>query len=361
MKSNIPVIDTHKYDRYFNAILTPFKQDSLEIDEDLFREHLRRYTRDPDFLRIGGAIIVNPEAGETFYLTQEEQDSLTKITLQERPKDMPVFSGFYGVSMEEIISSALQTKSLGVDGLFVFPPTGTMEVGVAIDTAKNPEIWTDFVRAIAVATQLPLILHPAAPRTQQWGGSLAVESVRMLVEEVPSIVGYKFIYGLEHASFRVAQFLRSFPRHVAILNAPVAEQQALVLGLVDGAVSGGLNFMKEPIVEHLLAWQAGDMKKVKKIWSEQVIPINSAVYDDHSRLHIHYKIATWIRGFIPHPFMRPPMPPPRLDEIEIIFKAIDKAGLSHISRSELNRTYATKKKVLESFWKKLRVPIEIKA
>lgn len=358
MTENIPFINTHKYDRFFCALVTPYKPGSLEIDEDMFREHVRRFTRDSDFIKTRGAIIVNPEAGEPHYLTQQERNTLTKIVLQERPRDMPIFSGFFGVTVSDHVKSALDTKSQGVDGLFVFPPSGTAEVTTAIDTAKYPEVWTEHVRRVAMATKLPLILHAVGGKTAEWGRGLAIETVKMMMEEIPSIVGYKMIFGPIEAHLRAAWYLRSVPRHVAILNIYCPfEHEMRILGLVDGAVNGAYNFLKEPLVNDCLAWEAGDMDKVKKIYGEQVIPIDGFVYSEHSRLHIRYKLATWIRGFIPHPFMRPPLPPPRPGEAETMFKLIDKAGLSHISHSEFERTLATKNKVLESFDKTL--PMEI--
>lgn len=350
---SIPIFNDRKYDREYNAIMVPFKEGTMDIDYDLFREHVRRYTRDKDFLHVNGALIVNPEAGETFYLPQEEQDRLSKIVLEERPSGMPVISGFWGSSIQEVTRSALAAKKTGVDGLFVFPPTGTMEVSSAIDTAKNPEVWTDFVKTIAGVSQLPLIIHPAARWTDEWGGSLAIQSVKSLVEEVPSVVGYKMIYGYAEAHFRIARFLRSEKRHVAILNAPtISWETAKMLDMVDGAVSGAYNFQKELIIDHHLAWEEGDFKKLKKIVGEQLMPMDAVIYGDRSRLHIHYKIATWIRGNVPHPFMMPPMPPPRVEECEMIFKTIDKVGLSHITHSEFERVLGTRKEVYESFYKK---------
>lgn len=351
MSEEIPIINTNKYDRFFAAIVNVYKEDSLEIDEEKFRQHVRYFTLDPDFLRVKGAIIVNPEAGEVFYLTQRERDALTRIVLKERPPDMPVFCGAYGVRVDETISSALSAKSLGADGIFVMPPAGTMEVSTAIDTAKNPEIWTDHVHAVAAATKLPIILHPAAPYTMEWAGTLATESVKMLVEGVPSIVGYKLLGGTFDANYRLAKFLRSIPRHVANLTAALNGYHAfLVEGLTDGYVQGEFNAIKEALVEHQLAWEKGDIARAMKIWNEQVAPVNDFLNAGNAfRLHIRYKISTWIRGLIPHPFMRPPMPPVRPEEAETLFKIIDKTGLGHISRSEFERTFATQNAVRRTY------------
>ena len=343
----IPTFNTTKYDRYYCALITPFKPDSLEIDLDAFRKFVRYFTTDVKFLKIKGALIANPEASEMFYMTSEERAELIKVVIEERPPEMPIFGGAYGVRPDEVVASALQAKSLGVDGIFVFPPAGTMEVSTSIDGAQNPEVWTEHVRTIAEATQLPLIPHPAHPRTPQWGGALPIESVKMLLEEIPSIVGYKMIYGADSAHFRIARYIRSVPRHVGILNAPhFCYHTALLCGLIDGMVQGAWNWNKEAMQDHILAWEAGDMKSVKEIYVNKVLPLWEYIYSNPSRLHIRYKIATWIRGLIVHPFQRPPMPAPRQEEAETIYQIILKSGQSIISRSEFEKTFGRKNQIL---------------
>jgi dihydrodipicolinate synthase/N-acetylneuraminate lyase len=343
----IPYIDTDEFDRYYTALVLPFKADSLEPDWDEFRSLVRYFTEDPEFRELRGGLIVNPEAGEIFYLTPEERAQAIRIVIEERPKDMPVFAGAYGVSRPEVIGSAMQAKELGADGIFVMPPTGTMEVTSTMDGAKNPEIWQDHVAAIADATELPLIIHPSHPTTAQWGRALPIESVKAVVENVPSVVGWKMIYGVERAHFIVAQYLRTLERRVAILNPPgFAIHDALIRGLVDGAVQGSYNFMKETQVAHILAWRRGDIAEAGRIFTEQLVPIRAAVYADHSRLHLRYKLATWIRGNTPHPFMRPPMPRPRQQEAEFLYEVFAKTGLSVIPRDEFETTFARGDEIL---------------
>ena len=343
----IPYIDTHDFDRYFCALCVTYKPDSLEIDLEAYRRLVRYFTTDERWIEHGGALIANPEAGEIFYMTPEERAATIKVVLEERPKGMPVFAGAYGIRRDEVLASAVQAKELGVDGIFVMPPTGTMEVSTSLDGAKNPEIWTDHVRAIAEATELPLILHPSHPRNPQWGGALPIESVKMVVETVPSVVGWKMIYMNAPAHFRVARYLRSLPRHVALLNAPhFCYHTCLIQGLVDGAVQGAYNFNKEGMVEHTLAWRDRDMARVKKIFNEQVMPVHEFIYEDFSRLHVRYKIAAWIRGLVSHPFMRQPMPPPRREEAERCYEVLKKTGQSIVGREEFEMTFARQKEIL---------------
>ncbi len=113
------IADRHYYDRNYCAIITPFKADSLEIDYDAFREHIRYFTRDPEYVKLRGSFIVNPEAAEMFYMTREERKNLIKIMMEERLNDMPIFAGVFGVTVDDAIECALDAKELGVDGLFI--------------------------------------------------------------------------------------------------------------------------------------------------------------------------------------------------------------------------------------------------
>ena len=100
------------------------------------------------------------------------------------------------------------------------------------------------------------------------------------------------------------------------------------------------------MTEHMLAWRKKDLDRVEEIWSKQM-PLLEYVYGNESRLHIRYKLATWIRGLMPHPFMRPPMPPPRKEEAERILTMIENSGMSHISRSEFEETLERQNVVLK--------------
>jgi 4-hydroxy-tetrahydrodipicolinate synthase len=346
----IPTFDTREFDRYFVPLVVPFRADSLEVDEDAFRDLVRTFTQNEQFIDIGGALIVNPEAGEVFYLTPAEQARLVEIAVDERPAGMPVFAGAFGLTVEDTLTSAVQAKQLGADGLFVLPPVGTMEVGVAMDGERSPEIWTDHCRPIAELTQLPLIIHPSHPYTREWASSLPLKTVETLLTEIPSIVGYKLIYGHAEIQFRVARRIRELPRHVSLLNAPVEGfHTALLTDLVDGMVNGTLNFNFEGWTEHAVAWRAGDMARVREIWNANIVPVQAVIMTDYARLHVRYKLAAFARGLIAHPFMRPPMPPPRIDEAKHVLGGMIAAGIECISEAELHEVFARKDSILATY------------
>ena len=120
-------------------------------------------------------------------------------------------------------------------------------------------------------------------------------------------------------------------------------------------VQGALNYLKEPLSEFLVSYGENDMANAEKVWTQQVQPVYNVIYGlgGYSRLHIHYKIATWIRGFVSHPFMRPPMPLPRMEEIKLIYKVIEKTGLSHISEAKLEETFSKGKHLPKEYIEKI--------
>ena len=52
------------------------------------------------------------------------------------------------------------------------------------------------------------------------------------------------------------------------------------------------------------------------------------------RLHIRYKTATWLRGLIPSPFMRAPMPKPKQAEIDTLYRLLKALNLPVIDLKE---------------------------
>jgi 4-hydroxy-tetrahydrodipicolinate synthase len=52
------------------------------------------------------------------------------------------------------------------------------------------------------------------------------------------------------------------------------------------------------------------------------------------RLHVRYQTAAWLRGLIPNPLMRPPMPRPRQIEIDTIYQLLTNLGLPVIEKLE---------------------------
>lgn len=136
MGSHTTTIDRAKLsDRLYIAAVVPLKTDE-SIDEEGYR-HLLRYfvaalEKQPDL-----GLIANPEAGDIFYMSPEEQLRIIQLTLEEVGGRMPVFSGATANSTQNMAKVARAAADAGVDGLFLAPPVGAMDVKLFPPTALS--------------------------------------------------------------------------------------------------------------------------------------------------------------------------------------------------------------------------------
>jgi 4-hydroxy-tetrahydrodipicolinate synthase len=141
-------------------------------------------------------------------------------------------------------------------------------------------------------------------------------------------------YGLYEGFRIVAKGLRSLDRHVAILGALASRfHEYNATGYFDGTLSGFWNFAFEPMLDHLEAWRRRDLEAVCRIWNGGLVQLHEYVAD-MGRLQVRSQTATWLRGLIPNPFVRPPMPRPRQIEIDTIYELLKNLGLSVIDRRD---------------------------
>ncbi|VCU69572.1 4-hydroxy-tetrahydrodipicolinate synthase [Pigmentiphaga humi] len=324
-------MDRLAFKRYITTVL-PMHRDG-EIDEHAWRQLLRYFLKDRRMAKHGG-LCINPEAGEIFYLSREERRRVLEIAMEEIDGKVPVACGVFGLTTKETVESAQDAKALGAQVLFVFPPQGAIDVGTAWNPTEYPEVWTDMLNAIARATDLPMIAHPTASGSPPlYGQGIPLNAALRFCRDVPSLVGWKMLY--PYPGYRtVAHALRQLDRPVAVLSALgnyFHEYRAM--GISDGTMSGYWNYALEPMLDHMEAWDEGNAEKAAKIWNGSLLQLQEAV-SDRSRLHIRYKVATWLRGLIPTPYMRAPLPVPRQQEIDMLHAALQASGLSVIDKSE---------------------------
>lgn len=325
-----------QYDRLYVAVVTPYQEGGFAVDERALRE-LLRYFMQPSFREAGGGIIINPEAGELFYLTREEKRRNVEIAMEECGGKIPVFAGVLDLTTEDAVKVAVDAKKAGVDGVFIIPPIGAMDVTSSWNAEKYPEVWVDMAKAIVDAVDLPAIAHPVASPSPTFGIGLPLSATLKMLEEVPNFVGWKMTYSYE--GYRVlARAFRSLDRHVGILGATaVYFHEALATGQFDGTVTGAFCYAMEPMIDHIKAWRRLDVPAAREIWEAGLAELQEYIYSEYSRLHIRYKAATWLRGLIPHPFMRPPLPKPKKEEILTLKKLLAGAGLDVIADREVEK------------------------
>lgn len=329
---------THQpFGRMFVTPLVPYLDGDTEtIDEQGYRRFLRFFLTEEN-LDAGLSVIANPEAGEIFYLSREEKRRIVQITLEEVAGRAPVLAGALDVTTAGTVAVARDAAELGVDGLFVFPAIGAQDVAVAWDSDNYPEVMTDMFLAIAREVDLPMVVHPVATPSIRYGIGLSAAATRYVCEQVPNVVGWKMTYN--YNGYReIARLLRSLDRRVEILGALAKFfHENLANDQFDGTSSGAWNYACEPMMEHILAWRAGDVGRATEIWNGGLAQLHEYVFAEMSRLHVRYKAAAWLRGLIGNPLMRPPMPRPRRVEIATIYELLGALELSTIERSEVDR------------------------
>jgi 4-hydroxy-tetrahydrodipicolinate synthase len=306
-------------DHRYVAVLLPY-DDHLKIDEAAYRRFLRYFLNEPRFVRDGG-FCINPEAGEIFYLTRQEKRRVLEIAMEEAHGKVPIIAGTWAITTNETVETARDAKSLGVNGIFVTPPGGAQDVTSCWDADEYPEIWLDQIKAQDRAVDLPIVTHPVGGAKPPFYPGLPLNATMRICREVRNVVGWKMTYMYDGFQI-IAKGLRSLDRHVAVMGALASRfHEYRATGLFDGTLSGFWNFALEPMLDHLDAWDANDVVRAREIWNGGLHQLHDYVAD-MGRLHIRYKTATWLRGLIPNPFMREPMPKPLQKEVDTLYQLL---------------------------------------
>lgn len=314
--------------RLYIAMVNPWKTGTYELDEPALRRLVRYFLKQGEGHNIG--LIVNPEAGELFYMTREEKKTVTRIVMEEVQGEVPVLAGVLDVTTNGTVDNARDMKALGVDGLFVMPPIGAIDVTTSWNATAYPEVWLDDIKAIDEVCDLPMIAHPVATPSMAYGIGIPTETTMAICDAVPNMIGWKMTYNWEGWK-RVGRALHARKSPVTVLGACAAVfHEAIACNLFDGTVTGSFNYAMEPMLEHIALSREGKAKEALSLWDGGLAELQEWMYSDLSRLHLRYKIACWLRGLVPHPYMRRPMPAPRQDEIDALVRLLRGAGLSVI-------------------------------
>jgi dihydrodipicolinate synthase/N-acetylneuraminate lyase len=319
--------------KYYVTLVCPYDSEG-NIDEQGYRR-LLRYFLQPRFRDVGG-ICVNPEAGEVFYLSRSEKRRLVEIAVEEVDGAMPVFAGNFAYSTREVIEVALDAKAIGANGIFAIPPAGCGDVTATWDADKYPEVWLDQLVAMDKAVDLPIIPHPSGSAVVPlYGKGTPARATEVICKTIPNIVGWKMTYPYD-ANKKITQLLRSLDRPVAVLQSGAYYfHEHLANGNFDGTMSGFWNVALEPMLDHIEAWQRNDIGAARQIWTTGGLHDLQAYQKGDGRLHVRYKIGAWLRGLIDRPDGRSPMPKPRPDEIETMYRLMQNAGIPLVDKKDL--------------------------
>lgn len=253
--------------------------------------------------------IVNAEAGEIYTLDRDELNSNLDAVVGAGVG--PVVAGVVGRTSKEAIEIAKDALACGASALFVLPPYGSADITTSWDAARYPEVVADYIERVADAVgDVPLVIHPTGRSNPAYGIGWPVETVQAVLDRVPTVAGWKMTYSYEGYR-RVARFLKEQYPQVAVLpSSAVRYHENLASGQLDGACSGSFCYALAPMLEHIQLWADGDVPGATKLWQAGLAELHEYVYSDYSRLHIRYKLASWLAGELSSPLMRDPMPAP---------------------------------------------------
>lgn len=316
--------------------MTPFDPGTGEvlIDELVAFSRKLAATRSP----LPIVPIINAEAGEIYTLTQEEQTRSIEAVVDAGVG--PVVAGVVGRTRAEAVTCAEAAMAAGASALFVLPPIGSADVTVCWDAAAYPEVAVDYIKQIAAAVgDVPLIIHPTGPRTPAWGLGWPLEAIQATIRTVPTVRGWKMTYSYE-AFRRIARWIHADAPHVAVLpSSAVRFHENLANRQLDGACSGSFAYALAPMIEHIQAWSDGKVERATELWLGGLAELHEFVYSDYSRLHIRYKLASWLAGEISSPLMRDPIPGPSASEAQRLQTLLSAVGVSTRDSEEIDALF----------------------
>ncbi|MCR5527327.1 MAG: 4-hydroxy-tetrahydrodipicolinate synthase [Lachnospiraceae bacterium] len=155
------------------AIVTPFK-DNGDVNYEKFGEII-----DLQIQNGTDAIIVCGTTGEAATLTEEEHLDAIKYCVEKVAKRVPVIAGTGSNCTRTAVYLSQEAEKAGADALLLVTPyyNKTTQAGLV-----------DHFKTVAGSVNIPIILYSVKSRT---GVNIAPETVKILVNEVPNIVGIK--------------------------------------------------------------------------------------------------------------------------------------------------------------------------
>lgn len=296
------------------ACLMPFEAD-LEIDEASYRSHLR------DLAAVDGirAITVNGHAAEVHALNFEEQRRGIEIARDELGDRIPLVAGIHTGNTRDAARLAAMADRSGAAALLVFPSDPLVLGG-----QQRPDCAAAHVRAVAEATNLPLILfqYPMAG-----GLGYPLETLLGLCSDFPTIRAIKDWCNDPHLHERHIRELHALDRPVRVLSThSMWLLSSLVLGC-DGLLSGAGSVIAPLQVALFQAVQDNDLETARTI-NDRIFPTVRAFYTDPLLdMHNRMKEALVLLGKLKQAHVRPPLQKLSAMEIEQIRSRLEEAAL----------------------------------
>ena len=255
----------------FPAVTTKFTADD-QLDFAAFDLNLNaQLEAGVDGIILGGSL------GEVSTLLQEEKDTLLVHTVKAVAGKVPVLMNVAEQSTKAAVAAAISARDNGADGLMLLPPMRY--------TSDDRETVT-FLRAVAQATELPIILYNNPADYKIW---ISPEMFHQL-EDLPTIQAVK---ESTRDISNITRMKNEFGDRIAVLTGvDTLGMESLLMG-ADGWVAGLVcAFPRETVAIYRLI-KAGKIQEALKIyrWFLPVLEL-----DVSTKLVQNIKLAETLTG-----------------------------------------------------------------
>ena len=296
------------------ATLLAFNDD-FSIDEESTRAHLSHVAAVKGIT----AITVNGHASEIHACSDDEQQRILDVSLDEVGDRLPLITGVWADGSHEAARIARWSEAAGASCLLVFPPQPIM----MMQGQMKPDMGVAHFKTIADATDLPIIVfqYPDAY-------AYSMETMHRLIDEVPQIVAMKD-WNMGQTHERHVRELQSATRPFNVLSTNSAWLMSSLTMGARGLLSGSGSVIADLQVALFDAIQAGDLKRAQAI-NDRIYPTAQCFYAPPATdMHNRMKEALVLLGRLPRAVVRPPLTKLSEAELATIRAAIAMAGLTY--------------------------------
>jgi len=277
-----------KLKNVITAMITPFNEGDLTIDEEKYREFIRFQIDN------GCQILTMGTTGESATMSHEEHHQAMNITIDEArksAKDPFVLAGAGSNSTKEAVSLSQYAEKVGADGLLIVVPYYNKPVQHSL---------IDHFSIIADSVSIPIILYNVPSRT---GRNLEPDTISKLAYAKDNIVGIKCASG---DIDQITKIIKTTPDDFIVLSGDDSMTYHIMALGGKGVVSVASNIIPSKLVEFTDSMLNDDWKKAREMQLQ--------LYDLFKVLFIEtnpgpVKYAANIMGLMDNR-MRLPMTPP---------------------------------------------------
>ncbi len=225
------------------AMVTPFDSE-FRLDEGRVRELVEGYLA----AGVHGISIAGSQ-GEFFMLTNEERLRLIEIAVETADRRVPVYAGTGAVTTAQTIELTKAAETMGADIALLITPYFIQ---------PNDDELFEHYRAVAAATELPLLLYNNPPRT----------SVNISVPLFVRCAELDNIVGIKDSSGDLTQFAE-YMRNTGGETLGFSGRDTLTLTMMmhgcDGAISPAANVFPELVVKQYELARAGQWEASREV------------------------------------------------------------------------------------------------